>query len=82
MLREYIRAAMRHAMYEIFPDDHSFYGEIPECPGVYANEKTLEGCREILEEVVEEWILFRIYKDFSLPTIDGMTYNSCLSFSL
>jgi len=27
-------------------DSEPFYGEIPECPGVWANGKTLEECRE------------------------------------
>ena len=60
MLREYIQAAMKKARYEILPDDNAFYGEIPGFDGVYANADTLEGCREELEEVLEEWLLFRI----------------------
>jgi hypothetical protein len=28
MLLDYLKAAMRHARYEIFSDDGSFYGEI------------------------------------------------------
>jgi hypothetical protein len=53
MLTSYIRAAMRQARYEIVEDDGSFYGEIPLIPGVWANAKTLEGCREELESVLE-----------------------------
>ena len=60
MLLEYIQAAMKKARYEILPDDNTFYGEIPGFDGVYANADTLEGCREELEEVLEEWLLFRI----------------------
>jgi predicted RNase H-like HicB family nuclease len=72
MLLEYIQAALRHARYEILADDGSYYGEIPECKGVYANAKTLEECREELREVMEEWALFRIHKNLSLPVIDGI----------
>jgi predicted RNase H-like HicB family nuclease len=61
MLLEYIEAALRHAKYEILSDDGSYYGEIPECNGVYANAKNLEDCREELREVLEEWVLFRIH---------------------
>lgn len=50
----YIRAAMRHARYEILPDDGTFYGEIPGFDGVYANASTLRTCHEELEEVLEE----------------------------
>jgi predicted RNase H-like HicB family nuclease len=72
MLMEYIQAALRHASYEILPDDESFYGEIPVCNGVYANATTLEECRVQLVEVLEEWIFFRVYKHLSLPAIDGI----------
>ncbi|MEW6379806.1 MAG: type II toxin-antitoxin system HicB family antitoxin [bacterium] len=63
---------MEHAHYEILSDDGTFYGEIPECPGVYANSETLEGCRDELEEVLEEWILFRVYKNLPIPVIEGV----------
>lgn len=70
MLLEYVQAALRHAKYEILPDDGSYYGEISECNGVYANSKTLEDCREELREVLEEWVLFRVHKNLPLPLID------------
>lgn len=72
MLLEYIQAALRHAKYEILQDDGSYYGEISECNGVYANSKTLEGCREELREVLEEWVLFRVHKNLPLPLIDNI----------
>jgi predicted RNase H-like HicB family nuclease len=69
MLTEYIHAALAEATYEILPEDHSYYGEIPSCQGVYATAKTLEACRRELEEVLEEWVLFRISKQLPLPAI-------------
>ena len=72
MLTNYIRAAMRRAKYEILPDDGTFYGEIPGFDGVYANTDTLEGCRDELEEVLEEWILFRISRNLPLPVVDNI----------
>ena len=71
MLTSYIRAAMRQAKYEILSDDDTYYGEIPGFQGVYANAPTLEGCREELEEVLEEWILFRVSRGLSLPVVEG-----------
>jgi predicted RNase H-like HicB family nuclease len=71
MLSNYIKAALKHAKYEILEEDGSFYGEIPECNGVYAQSDSLEDCRAEIEEVLEEWILFRIYKNLELPVIDG-----------
>ncbi|MCX7113063.1 MAG: type II toxin-antitoxin system HicB family antitoxin [Proteobacteria bacterium] len=75
MLLEYFKAAMRHARYEILSDDGTFYGEIPECNGVYANAKTLESCRDELEEVLEEWVLFRVYKNLPIPIVDGFNIS-------
>jgi predicted RNase H-like HicB family nuclease len=72
MLKQYIRAAMGRAKYEILPDDGTFYGEIPGFDGVYADAATLEQCRDELEEVLEEWILFRVSRNLQLPTVDGL----------
>jgi len=63
---------MRKAKYEILTDDKSYYGEIPGCEGVYANAETLEGCRDQLAEVLEEWVLFRVSRELPLPTVDGI----------
>ncbi|MHB1326179.1 MAG: type II toxin-antitoxin system HicB family antitoxin [Thermoleophilia bacterium] len=72
MLTKYIYEAMRQAKYEILSEDGTFYGEIPGFEGIYANAKTLEECREELEEVLEEWILFRVSKNLPLPTVGGL----------
>jgi len=72
VLLEYVQAALGHAKYEILADDNSYYGEIPECNGVYANAATLEQCREQLREVLEEWVLFRVHKNLPLPVVDGI----------
>ena len=72
MLVNYINAALRHAHYEILADDQSYYGEIPNFEGVYANAETLEDCREELAEVLEEWVLFRVSKNLPLPVVNGL----------
>ena len=72
MLTACLDAAMRQARYEILPDDGQYYGEIPECNGVYANAKTLEDCREQLREILEEWVLFRVHRNLTLPIVDGV----------
>lgn len=72
MLTKYIQAAMHEAKYEILPDDGSYYGEIPGFQGVYANANQLEACRDELEEVLEEWILFRISRNLPLPAVQGI----------
>jgi predicted RNase H-like HicB family nuclease len=72
VLTEYINAAMRHARYEILPDDGGYYGEIPELPGVWANADTLEACREELREVLEDWIALGLAQGSPIPPIDGV----------
>jgi predicted RNase H-like HicB family nuclease len=72
MILNYISTAMRHAKYEILPDDNTYYGEIPECNGVYANAETLEDCRNLLVEVLEEWLIFRIHRNLPVPVSGGI----------
>jgi predicted RNase H-like HicB family nuclease len=72
MLTEYISAAMKEATYEILSDDGRFYGEIPGFDGVYASADILEDCREELEQVLEEWIFFRVSRGLVLPTVRGV----------
>lgn len=71
MLTDYIQAAMRHAHYEIL-EDGTYYGEIPDCPGVYASAETLEACREQLREVLEDWIVLGLRMGHTFPLIDGI----------
>src|SRR5687768_10239327 len=44
MLTAYLEAAMRNAHYELLPEDGQYYGEIPQCNGVYATAAPLEEC--------------------------------------
>ena len=71
MLTEYIRAAMRRATYGILSDG-TFYGKIPGFQGVYASAKTLEACREQLQEVLEGWIVLGLRMGHSLPIVEGV----------
>jgi len=73
MLLNYIQGAMRKAKYEILQEDDMYYGEINGFQGVYSHADTLEKCREELQEVLEEWILFRVSKNLALPVIDGIS---------
>ncbi len=72
MITKYISSAMANAKYEILQEDNSFYGEIPGFDGVYANAKDLETCTAELEEVLEEWLFFRISRNLPVPTVNGL----------
>ncbi|MGD1911781.1 MAG: type II toxin-antitoxin system HicB family antitoxin [Rivularia sp. (in: cyanobacteria)] len=75
MLTEYIHRAMRKATYELL-EDGTFYSEIAECQGVWANASTLEVCREELQDALEGWIILGLSLGHTLPVIDGVNLNS------
>jgi len=71
VLTLYLRAALHRATYKVI-EDGSFFGEIPGFEGAWADAATLEACREELEEVLEEWILFRVSRQLPVPTVDNL----------
>jgi predicted RNase H-like HicB family nuclease len=72
MLSSYLNAAMRRARYELINDTEPYYGEIPDCQGVWATGKTLEDCRRELLETLEGWIVLSLQKGLPLPILDGI----------
>jgi predicted RNase H-like HicB family nuclease len=72
MITQYIQAAMSKARYELLEDNEGYYGEIPGFQGVFANAETLEECRNLLEEVLEDWILLNVADNTPLPQVDGI----------
>ena len=50
---------MARAKYKIL-EDGTYFGEIPALRGVWANEATLEECRQVLQEVLAEWLLLKL----------------------
>ena len=71
MLTEYISGALRRALYKVI-EDGSWFAEIPGFEGVWANGATVEGCREELQEVLEEWIILKIRDKDTLPPIGDL----------
>jgi predicted RNase H-like HicB family nuclease len=74
MLTDYIQAAMRQAQFERLPDG-TIYGHIPGFQGVWANAATEVGCQQELQEVLEEWMIFRLKHDLALPVIGSLDLN-------
>jgi len=56
-------------------DDGSFYGCVPDLPGVWTNAATLEACREDLEQVLEDWLLLSIARNLPIPLLDGIGWS-------
>jgi len=59
MLSAFIEKQLKKARYKLLPDG-SYFGEIVGINGVWANTKTLESCRDELQEVLEEWVLLKV----------------------
>ncbi len=75
ILTAFVETAMHEARYKML-EDGSFFGEIPSCPGVWANEKTLEVCRDVLREVLEEWLILKLRDGDFIPTIGEIDLNT------
>lgn len=75
----YRKAALERAQFERF-DDGSWYAEIPGFQGVWANELTQEQCRQVLAEVLEEWLALKLKDaDNDLPVLEGIALLSSAS---
>ncbi|UMX47682.1 MAG: type II toxin-antitoxin system HicB family antitoxin [Candidatus Nealsonbacteria bacterium DGGOD1a] len=66
MITQYIESQFKKASYKIL-EDGTYFGEIPGLKGVWADGKTLEICRQGLQEVLEEWILLKLTDGDSIP---------------
>lgn len=72
MLLQYIQTALEHAKYEIIEDEDPFYGEVPELEGVWATGKSLEQCRRNLADAIEDWVLYSIARNFTIPPLGNV----------
>jgi predicted RNase H-like HicB family nuclease len=74
VLTDYLEQAMRKAHYELM-ENGRYYGSIPVCPGVWAQGKTLEACREELHSTLEDWLLLGLQMGDKLPVVAGIDLN-------
>ena len=72
MITRYVDQALRRARYKQI-DGGMFCATVPGLRGVIATGRTLEGCREQLAEVVEEWVLVRVARRLPVPRLGGIT---------
>jgi len=66
MITEYCQKALKKAQYRKL-DDGSWFAEIPGFPGVWANSKSVEGCRLELIDVLEEWLILKLRDRDRIP---------------
>lgn len=67
-IQPYLDFLYPQAQYELM--DGSWYGEIANCPGVWANEASLEKCKSELASVLESWLRNRTEQNLPMPEID------------
>ena len=72
ILSEYIDAAMQDAVFVIFVEDGTYYGDIYGFQGAWANADTLEECRQELREVLEDWIILGIERGHEIPVLPSI----------
>lgn len=71
MLTQYMEKSLERAEYKQL-DDGTWFAEIPDFPGVWANAPTVETCRRELLEVLEEWLILKLRDQDPIPAIEGM----------
>lgn len=71
MVSDYIRAALKHAVFEQLPDGH-WYGRIPILDQVSATAQTIDSCEEALKHALEDWMVYRATAQLPIPPIDGI----------
>lgn len=63
--------AMRLAHYELM-ENGRFFATIPLLKGLWAEDATLEACREELQSTLEDWIMIKVrLSDKDLPVLNG-----------
>jgi predicted RNase H-like HicB family nuclease len=71
MIIEYCQKAIENAQYKKLDDD-TWFAEIPGFKGVWANSETVEGCRNELISVLEEWLILKLIDKNQVPEVDGL----------
>ena len=66
MLSEFILKKLKNARYKLLKDG-SYFGEIIDLKGVWANTNNLEDCRKELQEVLEDWFLLKVRERENIP---------------
>jgi predicted RNase H-like HicB family nuclease len=72
----FIDRSMKEAQIKQYPNGY-YYGEIPSCQGVWATGDTIAECISTLQEVLEDWILFKLHdNDMDFPVYDDINLNA------
>lgn len=70
MLSNYISQQLHKAKYKLL-EDGTYFGEIPGIDGVWADNATLEDCRNELRDVLESWIVIKLQHQEAITDFDA-----------
>jgi len=71
MILEYCQKVLEKADYKKL-EDNTWFAEISDFKGVWANGNTVEECRKELFTVLEEWIILKLRDRDPIPEVDGI----------
>jgi hypothetical protein len=74
MTADDIQAALACAEYEVIEGIAPLYGEVPGLQGAWATAPNVEFCRENLEEVVTDGIVFRVSQNLPVTSIEDLDH--------
>lgn len=75
LIRRYAHAATQAAVLRRHPDG-GWFAEVPDLPGTWARDDTVDEVLTSLEDVIFEWVILKVEdEDRDLPVIDGMDLN-------
>lgn len=76
LIERYATLAVRQVRVRQLEDDGKWFAEIPEMPGVWAEETSIPEAIEVLKEVVYDWALVKIEAaDRDIPVLDDIDLN-------
>jgi len=74
MLSRRINEAMKRARFKTLADG-TVFGQIQGVSGVCAHESTPDQCREVLQEVLGEWLILKIRAHDTVPRLGRVTLS-------
>jgi predicted RNase H-like HicB family nuclease len=71
---QYLKEAMRRALYERLEDGSGYYGRIPGFEGLWATGATMEDARNELFDALDGWLYINAFvSQLPLPELDGIS---------
>jgi len=80
-INSYIEKLLKKANYEYDKQTKNWCASLDILPGAYAQAETVEGTREQLAEVIEDYILISLHEHHSLPNFKKLDFQKQFSYA-